>query len=135
MPETKRAEYIKGLRLLANLLAEHDDLTLPYYGSRCREQTLYIEGSSPVTQALLYIQAMDETPAMKFEWQSDRLTWLAITGRMGGLHAQLRLRAQETCEYRVTGVHKASDGSMHEVKEWTIPAALQPAEQAATVTV
>lgn len=119
---TDRADYIRGLRTLAQLLEDNPDLSLPYEGPKDRAQGIFIDGPSPVTQALLYIQAMDEPPTMKLKRQSRDLTWLDITGRIEGLHIRLHLRPHEVCE--PIDPYRAPDGSVH---EWAIPAELTAA--------
>lgn len=120
----RRADYIRGLRALADLLADNDDLTLPYQGHAGLEKTVFISGQSPITQTLLLVQAMDEPPGLSLQRQSSTLTWLDVKGRIAGLHLTLHLRAQEVCEMRVVEVYQAADGSKHEVKEFVIPAEL-----------
>jgi len=119
---SERADYIRGLRTLAQLLADNPDLSLPYDGPTERiAQTIFIIGGpSPVTQALLYVQAMDEPPTMELKRQSPDLTWLDIKGRIEGLHVRLHLWAREVCE--PIEPYRAADGSVH---KWAIPAELR----------
>lgn len=118
---SERADYIRGLRTLAQLLADNPDLSLPYDGSTERiRQAIFIEGPSPVTQALLFIQAMDEPPTMNLKRQSPDLTWLDINGCIDGLHVRLHLQAREVCE--PIDPYRAAGGS---VREWVIPAELR----------
>lgn len=117
---TDRTSYIRGLRALAQLLDDNPDLSLPYEGpTEPLKQSIFIGGPSPVTQALLYIQAMDEPPTMELKRQSTDLTWLNIKGRIEGLHIKLHLWARDVCE--PIDPYRAADGSVH---EWAIPAAL-----------
>lgn len=132
---TGRADYIRGLRTLAQLLEDNTDLSLPYHGYGGIEQSVFINGPSPITQALLYIQAMNTPPTMKVSTSigqySGAVTWLEIKGCIEGLEVELYLRAEEACEKR-PAVYQGSDGVQRETFEWVIPAELvQAAKQVA----
>lgn len=123
MPESTRVQYIHGLRLLANLLADHDDVPLPFDGTHLT-LNIFPSGEVALGAARALVVAMD-SPKVAIEGNEK----LAITGRVGGVRVRMIAPAADVCEYRVTGVHKASDGSVHEVKEWAIPASLQPGRE------
>jgi hypothetical protein len=119
----ERADYIRGLRTLAQLLEDNPDLSLPYDGpTKGLGQSIFIDGTSQVIQALLFIQAMDEPPTMELNRQSHDLTWLDVKGHIEGLHVRLHLQAHKVCE--PIDPYRAPDGS---VREWAIPAELRDA--------
>lgn len=111
----ERVAYIQGLHQLAYLLAEHENLSLPHQGP-WHAQSVFVKASDPVTQALLFIAAMDEPPTIELNRQSKDLTWVDITGRIAGLHLALHLRAHEVCEHRPKA-RRAAD-------RWVVPAEL-----------
>lgn len=119
---TDRADYIRGLRTLADMLADHDDVKLPYDGT-IGKLTVLPAGENARAQALAYLRLMAPKPTMEVQPGGD-VAWLDIVGRIHGLHVRVHLRANEVCEPHVTDAYRASDGSVHEVTEWTIPAEL-----------
>lgn len=118
---TDRAAYIRGLHKLADLLAEHDEITLPNgFGKHAR---IYAY-EEPLAQARALIAAMQPSPTVEID--HSNIDWLTISGRLDGLPVTLLTPADQVCERQITGVHRASDGSVHEVTEWVIPAELRP---------
>lgn len=116
---TDRADYIRGLRTLANLLADHDEIRLPMDG-RLLAIPLDPTGENALADARTAMSHMT-TPIVDIK-DGERLV---ITGRLHGLLVEVHLPAADVCEKRVTGVHRASDGSVHEIVEWVIPAELR----------
>lgn len=119
---TDRAAYIRGLHRLADLFAEHDEITLPY--GRGDTDIMIYAHEDPLAQARALIAAMQPPPTVEID--HSNIVWLTISGRLAGLRVTMRTPADQVCERQITGVHRASDGSLHEVTEWAIPAELQP---------
>ncbi len=116
---TARADYIRGLRALANLLSDHDDIELPLYG-RLLPMSLDPTGENALADTRAVMSHMT-APIVDIEAGKD----LVITGRLHGFSVKVHLPVADVCQKRVTGVHRASDGSVHEVTEWAIPAELR----------
>ncbi|MGW3346760.1 hypothetical protein ACWDA3_25905 [Nonomuraea rubra] len=114
-----RADYIAGLSLLGQLLADEQELNLPMWGSRI-PLAMYVSGETALTTALAVMRMMTSRPVMEV----DRDNYLNIVGRLLGLAVKVFIPVGDICTATVTGVHRASDGSVHEITEWTIPAEL-----------
>jgi hypothetical protein len=118
---SERADYIRGLRTLANLLSDHEGIRLPLYG-RLLPMLLNPAGENALADARAVMSHMT-APIVDIEAGKD----LVITGRLHDLLVKVHLPVSDVCEKRVTGVHRASDGSVHEITEWVIPAELRNA--------
>lgn len=116
---TERADYIRGLRTLANLLADHDEIRLPMDG-RLLAMSLDLTGENALADARAVMSHMT-APIVDIEAGKD----LVITGRLHGFSVKVHLSVADVCQKHVTGVHRASDGSVHEIAEWAIPAELR----------
>lgn len=119
---TDRADYIRGLRTLADMLTEHDDVTLPHDGTT-GALPVFPKGENARAHAIAYARLMAPQPTMEVRPSGD-IVWVDIVGQIHGLRVQVHLRANQVCERRVTDVYRASGGSVHEVAEWVIPAEL-----------
>ncbi|WP_326646104.1 hypothetical protein OG884_15745 [Streptosporangium sp. NBC_01755] len=96
-----RAEYIKGLREMANLLEANPEARLPYYGND-QPVPVYLStiyGQDPLAGALAYIAAMNERPTLTFDDLEGKPNhWLKVDGRIRGVHVWMRLRVREVCK-------------------------------------
>ncbi|MGW4422768.1 hypothetical protein [Streptosporangium sp. NPDC004631] len=111
---TDRAEYIKGLRTLADLLEQHPHLGLPYEGGLERPVTVFVSHlvvGGVVRQAVVYAAAMDRPVARLKPFSDQPDHWLEITGSLGGLHVELIFRTAAACERGAGG--------------WVLPAGLR----------
>lgn len=106
MTETKpnldpRAEYIAGLRMLADLLEAHPDLVLPAGKDAFADLTVAIFGDDQREQMAAWTRAL---PGEKRKGQSgtngDILT---LNGQLRGLHLRLICDRDEVCERVVVG--------------------------------
>ena len=115
-----RAEYIAGLRELADLLERHDDLPLPYHGSGISE-LLWVETTRDTDEqkavAAKFARLIPSTIA-----KEPRGDALDVKGRIRGLRVCLIVDRDAVCERIVKGT-----------KTVTIPA--KPAEPERTVVV
>ncbi|WP_157251070.1 hypothetical protein [Nonomuraea typhae] len=119
-----RIALATGLRKLADAYVTHE-LPLPWDGLGRHVKIFFHEGDLAKMAALT---AVLDDPIVKIE--ESNTTWLEVRGSLAGLRICLAGPADELCERRVSGVHKASDGSLHEITEWVIPAALIRAGEA-----
>ncbi|MDF5758559.1 hypothetical protein [Spongiactinospora sp. TRM90649] len=95
----ERAEYIAGLRALADLLERHSEVPLPHHGQRLGgshivEELIFIDGPSAVATALTLIGAMDQPPTILVEDGVHHP--IRITGHLRGYHVQLCVRTGDT---------------------------------------
>ncbi|MFI7642426.1 hypothetical protein [Nonomuraea sp. NPDC049400] len=97
-PDTKRTEYIKGLRAFADLLEAHPEIPRSHHGQRAAEELVFFNGDNAVAHALTYIGAMDEAPVIKVEPKGYYR--LRVVGRIHGLHIELYLKADKASELR-----------------------------------
>lgn len=98
-----RAEYIKGLRGLADLLETNPGAALPAPGAADdRSIPVYLNtlyGHDPIAGALAYIAAMNERPTLTFDDHGEEANyWLDVEGEIHGIRVQVCLIARQVCE-------------------------------------
>ena len=116
---TARAEYIAGLRELADLLERHDDLPLPYHGTTSELLWVQVTRDADEQKAGAAKFARLIPSAIAKEPRGDSLD---VKGRIRGLRVCLIVDRDAVCERIVTGTMTV-----------TIPA--KPAEPERTVEV
>ena len=94
-----RAEYITGLRMLADLLERHDDLPLPYQG---RETPLTFYFLNATREAFAAAARILPGPLIKHTPAYDDV--FQLTGSLAGLRFQAVAYRATVCERVVTGV-------------------------------
>ena len=116
---TARAEYIAGLRELADLLERHDDLPLPYRGSMSDLVWIEVTRDADEQKALAakFTRLIPSTIS-----KEPRDTALDVKGSIRGLQVCMVVNRSAVCERIVKGT-----------KTVTIPA--KPAEPERTVEV
>lgn len=97
-PETRHAEYIKGLRAYADLLEAHPELPRPRDGQRAVEELVFFHGDDAVAHALTYIREMHERPVIRVEPTGHYR--LRAVGRIHDMHFELFLKADKADELR-----------------------------------
>lgn len=102
---TGRAEYIEGLRLLADLLEHHDTVPLPYDGNRGAIAWV-LNGKDYDKRAALQ-QILVAVPGAKSkdviaDGAGDDL--FTVEGRLAGLRVKVILHREDVCERVVVGV-------------------------------
>lgn len=108
--DTQRADYIQGLRKLADLLEANPGLPLPYDGD-ADQLSVFVYQPDAINRARVVMDAMDEPPIVKIDDRGGH--WLDIGGRIGGLRVVLHLRVEDVC-----------DRQEMTVASWAIPAEL-----------
>lgn len=114
-----------GLRVVANLIDRN--LPEPYFGRGSNLpmsfslSTYGRERDEIVEEARTFIGALTVPPAIEVEPGATSGVWLRIGGRIHGLYVELRMNAEAVCDKRVTSIHQATDGSIHEIIQWSIP--------------
>jgi hypothetical protein len=98
MYDTTRTDYIAGLRQLADILEQHDDLPLPYSGAGTH--ILWIAGVRPDHKgiAAAFARAIPGTVA-----KSPRGTDLDLVGQIAGLKVKLIVDRDQLCKRVVVG--------------------------------
>jgi hypothetical protein len=100
---TDRAEYIAGLRQLADLLEAHDDMPLPYSGSSDYSYLQWIEvvddAAAQLERARTFARLIPGTVE-----KSVRGDAFDLLGTIGGLYVKMILSRDAVCERVATGV-------------------------------
>jgi hypothetical protein len=98
-----RAEYVAGLRILADLLEQHDDLSLPYPGTGTPLAFMVVTGRQAERHSRVH--AIAELLAVPMEFNDparggyDR-TYLALSGSLAGLKVSVSTHRAEFPEDR-----------------------------------
>lgn len=99
---SERADYITGLRALADLLETHPEAGLPYEGVERIPASVYIsnlDGGDPLAQTIAYAEAMEGRPTVKFTDHPGRPNfWVEVVGRIHGYHLRVQARVRDVCE-------------------------------------
>lgn len=100
-----RAEYIAGLRMLADTLDANPDLELPIYGDRYAPMAVYLVGDENQRgQLAAWAKAL---PGRKEK--ADRDTRLDLKGAFRGLHISVTVEREEVCEKVVLGTREVTE--------------------------
>lgn len=101
-----REGYISGLRKLADLLEQHDEIPLPYDGSSrgYARITFYVLGEEDsADQAAAFARAFPGPLAKVYEDDTFRLL-----GSLDGLHLEFVTYRSDVCERVVTGTRQVT---------------------------
>lgn len=119
-----RDEYIQGVRVLMQLLQDNPELPLPF--DAAFRQTIFIDsGPDQIVHALAFVEVMHGPFTTELEVTTR--PEVQVVGSVAGLRVMLRLYLDASSGQRVTNVYRASDGSIHEVLDWSVPAQVQAA--------
>ena len=93
-----RADYIRGLRALADILEQNDDLPLPYQGNGASMTLHYLNSPDPIARM---IAAMGTIPCgftseIVTSEDNDR-AYLDLDGRLHGVWIKLTAVRKDTC--------------------------------------
>ena len=104
--ECERAEYIKGLRMLADVLDKHPEVQLPVAGAMRDGQPalFYFDGSPGGLAAMAAARkAFPCAWSKSFSGGGEYTDWLNLTGELAGVQIQLYTYRDAVCERVVTG--------------------------------
>ncbi len=100
-PEQQRADYIKGLRLLAGVLAEHPEVPLPYEGNASAMTFHFLGGVDPKADMAACARALPTSFAKNANGQ-----YFDLEGKLAGLKVHLVAFRNQVCERVVVGTHE-----------------------------
>ena len=108
-----RADYIRGLRDLAGILEQNDDLPLPYQGSKSGMTFHYLGSPDPVTEMITAMQAIPcgfTSEISVFEDDDGRgNAYLDLHGELHGVKIALTAYRKKTCTQDEDGVWRIPD--------------------------
>lgn len=97
-----RAEYVKGLRALADVLEDHPELPLPWQGGQYMPMTLhFLTVDDPRAQMATARRALG-IPMEK----RPRDGYFDLEGTLHGVHVQLTAYRHDVCERVVVGSYE-----------------------------
>jgi len=96
-----RADYIEGLRVLADLLDAHPGLPLPYHASSA--ELIWIETYRVKESARLFARLIPGTVT-----KTPRGDSIDLTGRIAGLNVLFIASRADVCERVITGTHEVT---------------------------
>jgi len=105
MSDETRAAYISGLRKLADLLEQHDELPLPYEGSSpglARRMTFFFLGDPRD----VFVKAARALPGRLDKEVTDDT--YRVTASLDGLHVEAVAYRNDVCERVVTGTREVT---------------------------
>lgn len=105
-----RADYIQGLRDLASILEQNDDLPLPYQGTVASMTFHYLSSPDPVAEMIAAMEAIPCGFTSRISAFEDGNVYLDLDGELRGVKIRLTAFRKDTCEQ--------IDG------EWRIPDAI-----------
>jgi hypothetical protein len=104
--QTKRAEYVKGLRALADILEQHPELRLPYEGDSPdigkRITFHFLSSDDPRSE----IAAARRALGVPLEKEGDSDSYFYFNGNLHGLYFNLVAFRNEVCERVVVGTRE-----------------------------
>lgn len=103
---TAREEYVAGLRMLADLLEQHDDLPLPYYGVNAEVRLpFYCYTRDQIAQfARLLPGRVDKHVDEEYESYG-----FSLRGALAGLHVDVKAHRNAVCERVVVGTDEVTE--------------------------
>jgi hypothetical protein len=100
MTTTDRTEYVAGLRQLADLLEQHDELPLPHEGRKHAPMTFYfLSGTDPKAKMVAAVRALP-VPLLKGPRDDN---YFDLNGTLHGLTIRLCAYRAAVCERVVVG--------------------------------
>lgn len=112
----ERAAYIEGLRQLADVLAEHDELPLPYEGNSNAITFHFMFVPDPRAELAAAARALPVSLTKKIRDYGEDGSYLDLAGQLAGLKFELTAYRDDVCTRRVVGTED------REVEEIVTPA-------------
>ncbi len=94
-----RADYIQGLRALADVLEQNDDLPLPYQGNKTAMAFHYLSSPDPIAEMIAAMQAIPcgFTSEITPHFDDDRIAYLDLNGELHGVKIKVTAFRKDTC--------------------------------------
>ncbi len=94
-----RADYIQGLRALADVLERNDDLPLPYQGDVSTMTLHYLSSPDPTAEMIAAMGAIPcgFTSRIVPNFDNDRVAYLDLDGELHGVKIKLTAFRKDTC--------------------------------------
>jgi hypothetical protein len=106
---TDRAEYVKGLRALADLLEQHDELPLPYQGGKHSPMSLtFLSDDDAKGRLATAARLMPGRLDKQVRESVDYGDYFDLHGRIHGLHVKLTAYRDAVCERIVVGTREVT---------------------------
>ena len=105
-----RAAYIEGLRALAGILEQNDDLPLPYQGNGASMTLHYLSSPDPITAmiAAMGVIPCGFTSEIVTSEDKDR-AYLDLDGELHGVKIKLTAFCKDACTRDEDGVWRIPD--------------------------
>jgi hypothetical protein len=104
-----RAEYVKGLRALADLLEQHDELPLPYQGGKHSPMSLtFLSDDDPKGRLAAAARAMPGRLDKQVRESAEYGNYFDLRCRLDGLHIKLTAYRDAVCERVVVGTREVT---------------------------
>ena len=106
-----RADYIQGLRALADALEQNDDLRLPYEGAVSRITIHYLHAADPIAGLIAAMQAIPCSFTSQISGFEDGgvPADLDLDGELHGVKIQLTAFRKDTCTQDEDGTWRIPD--------------------------
>lgn len=142
-----RDDYIKGLRALADVLENHDEVPLPYDGNSVPISAYFLSAADPRAELAAAARAIP-CSFRKSVTEDDKYSpgTLKLTGNLHGLRIELVAYRNAVCERVVTGIEERPVEEVVtpavtrtvtkpvEIVEWRCQSILSPATSEMKVT-
>jgi hypothetical protein len=106
--DSERAAYIKGLRALADVLEQTDDLPLPFDG-HLDPITFHFLGTADPRAELAAATRAIPCDWTKRVFDSRNTAYFDLRGQLHGLKVNLSAFRDDVCERIVTGTHQVTE--------------------------
>jgi hypothetical protein len=105
-----RADYIRGLRNLADVLEQNDDLPLPHQGSVASMTFYYLSSPDPVSRMIAAMQAIPCGFTSEIVTSEDNSrAYLHLDGELHGVMIKLTAFLKDTCAQDEDGTWRITD--------------------------
>lgn len=105
----QRAAYLKGLRALADVLEQHDEIPLPHVGRTTAITIWFTIGSSDPRSEMAAAAKAIPCTWHKNAWESSEQAFFELQGTLHGLSIDLTAYRDAVCERIVTGIETVTE--------------------------
>lgn len=108
--ETHRADYVAGLRQLADLLEAHEELPLPYDGNSGAMSFMFLSGEDPRAAMADAVRALPVPLSKNDPAKNDYAdSYFELSGRLHGLKIKLTAWRAQVCERVVVDTREVTE--------------------------